>query len=305
MMRSELWFILAFVTMFSSVPAVNYFTDPLELYGDAKSYLSFNTNESMSRRLQVVDLVTSAGRLTEPNVILGTSHVGRGIDSCESNIGKLWLPGMRLNETISVFSTLVMNSKDERLIVLDIAALAESEYLAEQELSLQDSLFNLEIFQWSLLKLLGLQQEPAGSDCGVDQSRKQRDLNAVPESFMNAFSTGISVFQVGINQIVETCQNPKVNVAIVLFPFHVSPDTLQLTKGLEGFLDGSQSFSPIISNGGCQIRIINLGSRDFQTRMAAGTLGMDKDGWYDFNHFRPEAGRRFLATILHEMEEDL
>lgn len=305
MMRSELWFILAFVAMFSSVPAVNYFTDPLGLYGDTENYFPLDTTKSISRALRVLDLRNSTGQLTEPNVILGTSHVGWGINTCGSHIAKLWLPGMELNETISVFSKLVMNSKDERLIVLDMAALAGREYLAEQKLPLQDSLFNLEIAQWSLLKLFGLQQEPAVIECGVDRSRDQQDLNAVPKSLMNAFSTGISVFQVGINQIAETCQNPKVNVAIVLFPFHVSPDTLQLTKGLEGFLDGSQSFSPIISNGGCQIRIINLGSRDFQTRVAAGTLGMDKDGWYDFNHFRPEAGRRFLATILHEMEEDL
>jgi hypothetical protein len=306
MMRSELWFILAFVAAFSSVPAFNYFTDPLGLYGGAESRLPPSTTESMARNLQLLDLMNSAERLTEPDVILGTSHVGWGIDTCGSDIGKLWRSGMKLNETISIFSELVMNSESERLIILDMAALAEWDgQLVEQHMRLQDTLFNLEIAKWSLLKLPGLRQKPADAFCEIDYLSDKRDVNKIPQHLLEVFSSGLSIFEVGINMIAETCQNPKVRVAIVLFPFYLSSDTLQFTKGLEGFLDGSQFLSPSISKGGCPIRIINLASRDFQTRVSTGTLGMDQDDWYDFNHFRPEVGRRFLATILSEMEEEL
>jgi hypothetical protein len=304
MMRSELSFILVFMVFFSSLPAFNYFTDPLGLYGDAESRFPLSTTESMARNLKLLDLMNSAERLTEPTVILGTSHVGLGINTCGSQIGKLWLYGLKLDSTISVFSKLVMNSENERLVILDMAALAGREHIAEQDMPLQDTLLNPEIAKWSLLKLLGLQRDSADPYCGTDLSRSQRDVNKVPEPLMHVFSSSLSIFEVGTNMIAETCQNPKVRVAIVLFPFYVSPDTLQLTKGLEGFLDGSQFLSPSISKDGCPIRIINLASRDFQTRMSADTLDLDQDDWYDFNHFRPEAGSRFLVTILREMKEE-
>jgi hypothetical protein len=304
MMRSELWFVLMFVAVFSSLPAFNYFTNPLGLYGSDESRFPPSTTKSIARNLWLLDLMNSAERLTEPDVILGTSHIGWGIDTCGSRIGKLWLSSIRLDSTINIFSKLVMNSENERLIILDMAALAGREHLAEKHLPLLDTLFNLEVAKWSLLQLLGLQQDSAKRFCGTDLSLSQRDVNKVPGPLMEVFSSGLSVFDVGINMIAETCHNPKVRVAIVLFPFHVSQGTLQHTKGLEGFLDGSQFLSPSISKGGCPIRIINLASRDFQTRVATGTLGIDQDDWYDFNHFRPEAGRKFLATIIQEMREE-
>ena len=303
-MRSELWFILTFLAAFGSVPAFNYFTDPLELYGDAKSQFSLDPNISMSRRLQLMDLKTRAGSLMKPIVILGTSHVGMGIDTCDSNIGKLWLPAMRSYEAIELLSKLVVDPKNERLIILDMAVMSENDFYSEQDMPLWDTLFNLEIAQWSLLKLLGLHQELDSVGCEVNDIATI-DPTVIPKWILDSFPSALSNVEVGITKIMEACQNSKVRVATVLFPFYVSSDMLQSTKGMSEFLDGSQFISPSFSEDGCQIQIINLGFRDFQTRVATDTLGMDKDDWYDFNHFRPEAGSSFLATILSEMKQDL
>jgi hypothetical protein len=310
MMRSEWRYILAFLVIFLALPYLNYFVDPLHLHSEKDRFVASDrpvTPPEWARQVHLESLQAHASRIDKEVVIVGTSHVGVGIDSCDQDFAKIWLPGMGGYESIKLIKALAEPDSSNRLIILDMAALADRSaigLIAEQGRSTPfwDSLFNPYVTYLTLRKISGAHHESFASSVSCHAlPATTRDPEIIPAHLRLAFSQGYSGIERGITELAAACRNPNVKVAIVLFPFYFSQQTLAQASNFLGYLDGSKKIELPSTPGGCQLTMVNLAAEAFQARVAANTIGADTDHWFDFNHFRPDVGSVYLNTVLGRM----
>ena len=301
-MRSELLFVAVFLSILISVPVLNFAIDPLALYRDKDSFPFKTFEHHVSRGLQFEQILARASRTESETVLLGTSHVGVGFNTCDLDVERLWLSDMSWAETERILQTVTANVLTERLVILDLAALGGERNMKKKELRLQDTLYSYELARLSVLRLLNVGEGSVKSCEAFIPHANARGIFDVPESFHRAFSSNPEMIEASITALAETCRNPAVTVAVVFFPFHFSLDALTIAGGLSGLLDGRETLSVQIPEGGCKFEIVNLAGTIYQEQRAAGLLGKSREGWFDFNHFLPVLGRLYLDRVLSELE---
>lgn len=301
MIISEWKFIVAFLAVFLSLPVFNFVVDPYDLRSQDPALFRSNPPETLSRTGDMLRFEAAAAELDERVVMLGTSHVGMGINSCDTGIAKFWLPAMNRDEVIRLVTQLAEHSVGDRLIIIDIAALAPSPASADFLPPFMGSLLSPNTTLLSLRKIFNARHDPDGLDCLVREGRGTGNFN-MKDSWKKFFSKRFIMFEEAITEVAMSCHNPRVRLAIVWFPFYFEPNTLEQMGSSAGFLDGSRTIDSPTIKGGCPVTVLNLASQEFRAQSKASKLGKDNENWFDFNHFRPAAGRRYIDSILMQME---
>jgi hypothetical protein len=255
------------------------------------------TPKTLRLMLSVNKIPTSIVNRKTKTIIVGTSHVLLGFDSCANNSIKLIAQNaMTAKTSINTAESLIYDINDLNLI-LEVS-------LIESQLPLSKT--TTVIFQYAHSGAQGLLNLAANvfhlhnDSCNAPENEVNENTNQLDKSRaltnnldQTEVSKLFSQYQRLLNNLVSICDDSVNNPRITLVSFPIQPSLFASPKIQTAFqqleINMQNYLKTIHEKHSCNIRYINLTS--------LGAEFPEKKYWSDPGHFRPEIGKRVIEKI--------
>jgi|GEM_PF-5204261 len=299
MTGSNLRFVLCFLLGFCAIPSLIAMTDPLGWWSGQPRELVW-TDDREDRTIAVETLIRLAREMPEKKVIIGTSYVGFGIDTCGTDFARLWLPLLRPGEAARIVSA---GLEEDKTMIVDLAAvtsLSGPDFRGTEEYGVKDYLFDPRRIAAAIRndpQVRACDVIPMSSIGNQQRERDARAQSALPIDARRLQAT-LAMF---LADVTPACRASKGRLQLVLFPNAHRPATQAYTRANAARANEAVNEILRAAHSGCAVEFSNLALEDYD-RLDARNAFHDPDDWFDNTHFKPATGRDYLNAIDRTLE---
>lgn len=299
MTGSNLRFVLCFMLGFCVIPSLIAMTDPLGWWSGQPRELVW-TDDREDRTIAVETLIRLAREMPERKVIVGTSYVGFGIDTCDTDFARLWLPLLRPGEAARIVSA---GLEEDKTMIVDLAAvmsLSGPDFRGTEEYGVKDYLFDPRRIAAAIRK------DPRVRACDVipisSIGNRQRERGARAQASLPIDGSRLqATLATFLTDVTPACRASKGRIQMILFPNAYRPATKAYTRA--NAAKANEAVTELLRAAplGCAVEFSNLALEDYD-RLDARNAFHDPDDWFDNTHFKPATGRDYLDAINRNLE---
>lgn len=300
MTSSNTRFLLAFLITFALPPMIIFAVDPLGWHQSTPQTQA--QLRSFPRHVQLGTLLHHANGLPERPLLIGTSQVGWGIETCQRHLSRIWLNSLEKLETLALLEDAM---RPDMLVIVDYSALLSRDDTPLQPFGWWDYLFSLSI----LKRTVGLVvDQPSATLPFCASPQQQIPAEAKSERFATTLQRARDQLaetdaEVNLHDSIERlgpiCDQTHGRLLLVLFPHFTDASIRPLLDKAYHEFDSAAKAAISGTDSACDIAFLNLAQEELDRLDAAQAQSRPED-WYDFNHFTPALGDRLLQRILTE-----
>ncbi len=279
------------------IPVAKTVVERTMLVDDAGHVLRFSDRDGTVQRL------SRYLRESDPQtVILGTSHIVQGLNTCVlPGVGKAGMELMNLNEAAAIIDPLFSSSRAASTLIVDLGILGQEENPPVPNLSSRI----MWAYDLSHIKRLMLGRSAplcdarSGRTSAADRSDEELRINR--EKLAKRFSVQDQVADMDLflKALTPMCRRKQMTVALVTLPLletQAVPPEIQRAEQV--YRDGiGQAVQE--ADIACDLIWMSFLTSDAPELAEQNT---DPTLWFDVNHFQPDYGAQLLDRVLKRIE---